>query len=61
MRNQDIRDTIKNAGLKMWEVAEAYGIADSNFSRKLRYELSSADRSKIIDIIDRLADKREQE
>lgn len=38
-RNKDIRDAVKQAGLYLWQVAEAYGINDSNFSRLLRKEL----------------------
>lgn len=54
MRNQDIRCLIKSAGVKMWQVAELYGISDGNFSRKLRYELSPNDKTKIIEIINQL-------
>lgn len=60
-RNQDIRDMIKEAGLRMWEVAEVYGINAGNFSCKLRYELKEADRNKIIDAINRLKDEKKQE
>lgn len=38
----------------MWQVAERYGISDGNFSRKLRYELSPNDKTKIIEIINQL-------
>ena len=37
--NMDIRNSAKKAGVFLWEVAEAYGINDSNFSRKLRKDM----------------------
>lgn len=49
--NQDIREEIEGAGLKMWQVAERYGVNDGNFSRKLRLELSDEEKSKIRAII----------
>ena len=58
MRNDDIKTMIKDAGLRMWQVAEVYGIADCHFSRKLRYELTEADRNRIIDIINTLAERK---
>ena len=35
----------------MWKIAEAYGVTDSTFSRKLRYQLTDEERTKIINII----------
>ena len=51
MRNSDIRQEIKSAGLRLWQIAEALGMQDSNFSRKLRHELSDAEKEKIRAII----------
>lgn len=59
MRNQDIKDMIKSAGLKLWMVAEVYGITDGNFSRKLRYELTPSERERIISIIETLKNRKE--
>lgn len=39
----------------MWRVAERLGIADSNFSRMLRYEISEDKKAEIFKIIDELA------
>jgi len=49
--NQDIREEIEGAGLKMWQVAERYGVNDGNFSRKLRFELPPEEKAKIRAII----------
>ena len=53
--NQVIREAAKASGIKLWQVAEAYGLNDGNFSRKLRHELPGAEQQKIIGIIERLA------
>ena len=47
MMNQDIRQTAASAGVKLWQIAEALGIADCNFSRKLRRELPAEEKEKI--------------
>ena len=39
--NLDIRDEIRMAGLKQWQVAEKYGYSDSTFCRKMRKEFAS--------------------
>ena len=54
IKNIDIRSEIKSAGLKLWEIADALGMTDSYFSRKLRHELPEADKEKIRDTIKRL-------
>ena len=54
MVNEDVRHAIKEANLKYWQVANAYGLTDGNFSRLLRKELSDEKREKIISIINNL-------
>lgn len=54
MRNKEIRDYIKSKGIPMWRVAERLGIADSNFSRMLRYEISEDKKKEIMHIVDEL-------
>lgn len=53
--NMDIREKAKQAGVRLWQVADAVGLNDGNFSRKLRKELSQDEKRHILDIIDRLA------
>ena len=55
MSNQDIRRTAAGTGVKLWQIAEALGIADCSLSRKLRRELPAAEKERIFAIIDRLA------
>lgn len=51
MHNQDIRYEILASGLKLWQIAEALGITDSTFSRKLRKELPETEKERIRTII----------
>ena len=58
MSNLDIRSAAVGAGIKLWEVAAAIGIADSTFSRKLRKELPEEEKKRIFAIIDQLSESR---
>lgn len=58
--NMEIRNAAKKAGIRLWEVASAYGINDGNFSRKLRQELPQEEKEKILAIIDRLAQEKQE-
>ena len=60
MYNGEIRNAAKKAGIRLWEVAVAYGINDGNFSRKLRQELPQEEKEKILAIIDRLAQEKQE-
>lgn len=55
MKNKDIRAAIADAGLRMWQVAEALGIADTTFCRKLRHELSDDDKEQVFKAIRELS------
>lgn len=55
MKNQDIRRTAAGAGIKLWQIAEALGIADCSLSRKLRRELPAEEKERIFSIIQELA------
>lgn len=55
MSNQDIRRTAAGAGVKLWQIAEALGIADCSLSRKLRRELPQEEKDQIFSIIRELS------
>lgn len=55
MCNKDVRNAAGGAGIRLWQVAEAIGMNESAFSRKLRKELPLAEKEKILAIIERLA------
>ena len=59
MKNNDIKEAAKRAGVRLWQVAEAFGMNDGNFSRKLRKELPQEEKIKILEIIDSLAQERQ--
>lgn len=56
--NIDIRAAATAAGVRLWEIAERLGMADSSFSRKLRYEFSEDEKANILEIIKDLATER---
>lgn len=58
MHNTDIRQAAKAAEVKLYQIAAEIGLNDGNFSRRLRYELSDAEKQKIFEIINRLAAER---
>lgn len=59
MNNIDIRRKAAGAGVRLWQIAEELGITDSSFSRKLRKELTDAQKEEVFRIIDRLAGRSE--
>lgn len=60
MSNTEIRNAAGGCGLKLWQVAEAIGMNESAFSRKLRKELPQAEKARILAIIDRLAQEKRE-
>lgn len=54
----EIRQEAAKNGLKLWEVAEAVGVADSTFSRKLRRELPSNQKDFILRKIQQIAERK---
>lgn len=59
MCNQDIRNEVTGAGLKLWMIAEKLGCNDGNFSRKLRKELPEEEKARIRTIIAQLCAEQE--
>ena len=55
MTNHDIRRTAAGAGVKLWQIADALGIADCSLSRKLRKELPQEEKDRIFGIIRELS------
>lgn len=52
--NQDIRQAAKEAGLKLWQIADRLNLNDGNFSRRLRKELPTDQKQTIFAIINEL-------
>lgn len=55
MKNSDVRTAAKKSGVFLWQIAEALGLADSGFSKKLRKELSQGEKEQIFAIITELS------
>ncbi len=55
MTNREIKLAAAGAGVKLWQVAEAMGIADCSLSRKLRKELPDEEKVRIMTIITKLS------
>ena len=55
MCNMDIRQAAAGAGVRLWQIADAIGLNDGNFSRKLRKELPEDEKQKTFGIIEDLA------
>ena len=54
MKNKEIREAAKKAGVFLWRVAERLGVTEFSFSRKLRHELSTEEKAKVLSIIEEL-------
>ena len=55
MCNQDIRQAATESCVRLWRIADALGISDCNFSRKLRKELPQEEKEQILSIIQKLS------
>lgn len=53
--NMKIREKARNSGVRLWQIADALGMQESLFSKKLRKELTEEEQENILSIIDDLA------
>lgn len=58
MTGSEVKEKITTAGLKLWQVAYAYGVTDSHFSRLLRKDFTDEQTNKILSIIEELKTKQ---
>lgn len=59
MSGAEVKRLILESGAKCWQVADALGITDGNFSRRLRKPFSEEETAKIKSILERLAEQRQ--
>ena len=59
MANEEIKAYAKQAGVKLWEVAEGLNITDVSLSKKLRYELDSDYKHRIVKLVDQIAKEKQ--
>lgn len=61
MTGSEIKSMILSSGLKLWQVAQALGLNDGNFSRRLRKPFNDSEVARIKDIIAELSAQNDQE
>ena len=57
MQNNEIKQMAKEKNIRLWQIADVYGITDGNFSRLLRKELPTDKKEKIVSIINKLSEE----
>ena len=53
--NTDIRTKAADTSVYLWQIANALGIRDNEFSRRLRFELPDNEKARIFEVIDDIA------
>ncbi|MCC8067143.1 MAG: hypothetical protein LIO78_06820 [Clostridiales bacterium] len=61
MANNDIRQEINRAGVRMWQIADELHISQCTFSVKLRHELTPGQKNKIREAISTIQKTNELE
>ena len=61
MANDEIKAYAKQAGVRLWEVAERLNITDVSLSKKLRYELDPEYKARIIKLVDQIAKEKQSQ
>ena len=61
MCNKDLRDSIKKAGVKYWQIADAMGISPDTFTRRMRHELTPEKKEAVLDAIETCKQNQEKE
>lgn len=55
MNNKKLREYAAGKKVKLWQVAEKFGVSDVAFSKKLRHELSKEDAEQFKKYVDEIA------
>lgn len=53
--NKEIRITAQKMNVKFWQIADAMGIHEVTFVKRLRHELKDCDREHILKIIQKIS------
>lgn len=59
MKNLEIRQKAKEKGVLLWEVADTLKISEATMTRKLRKELPPEEKSRIFEIIEKVAKEKD--
>ena len=60
MKNLDLRQYAKEKGVYLWQCAEVLGVSEPTMTRKLRREFPEDEKAKLREIIDELAERKEE-
>ena len=55
MKNITIRNYANKKNVRLWQIADAEGITDFTFSRRLRHEFSKEETARLKGVIDQIA------
>lgn len=55
MSNKELRLYAASRGIRLWQIAEKFGISDVAFSKKLRKEFSEEDAERFRNYVDEIA------
>ena len=61
MANTEIRALCVSKGIRMWQLADAYGCSEMTLYRKLRHDLSDDDKKRFLDIIAELSAQKKND
>lgn len=61
MSNEKLKNYAKKEGVRLWMVAERFGLSDTRFSIKLRHEFSAQDAERFRSYVDQIAAAQEDE
>jgi len=53
--NEKVRISARENGVYLWQIADALGIRDDSFSKKLRHPLTPEEEKKALEAIDRIS------
>ncbi len=61
LANADIRSAAKQAGVRLWEIADKMGVSDPTITKRLRKELDASEKEKYYQLIQCIAAERSGE
>lgn len=59
MENIELKKYARDKGVRIWRIAERFGLSDTRFSIKLRHELSPKDAERFRSYVDEIAKEQE--
>jgi hypothetical protein len=57
MNNRELKLYAMSKGVRLWQVADKFGVTDVTFSKKLRHELSKEDAEQFKVYVDEIANE----